>query len=76
MSKFKMMWARLSDLWCEYMHDGALWPIHGAYQCRECFRVRVVPWNDDRTTVPSGILKQPVSIKTKRFVRDRHLSAA
>jgi len=74
--KLKSFLARWSDLWCEFMHQGAMWPSHGQYQCRECFRVRVVPWTEERSTVASGGSRQPVSIETKRFVRDRHLSAA
>jgi len=27
-------------------HNGAMWPIHGAYRCRQCLRTRQVPWNE------------------------------
>ena len=37
---------RCGELWCEYMHNGAMWPIHGAYRCRQCLRTRQVPWNE------------------------------
>jgi hypothetical protein len=40
----KNYWERYHDLWCEFMHDGAMWPIHGEYRCRECLRVHDVPW--------------------------------
>ena len=58
--RVKSFLARCSDLWCQYMHEGALWPMHGSYQCRECFRVRVVPWADDRAPVASVAAKQLV----------------
>jgi hypothetical protein len=74
--RLKSILARWSDLWCQFMHEGALWLIHGSYQCRQCFRVRVVPWADGRTTVASVAAKQPVSIETKRFVIDTHRTAA
>lgn len=38
-------WARrLSGFWCELMHGGATWPIHGRYHCRQCNRMYTVPW--------------------------------
>lgn len=38
---------RYNDLWCKFMHNGELWPIHGVYKCRECLRERPVPWAHD-----------------------------
>jgi len=38
-------WARFSDFWCRFAHEGMLWPIHGVYRCRQCLRVRTVPWS-------------------------------
>lgn len=35
---------RFGDLWCIQVHDAPMWPIHGQYQCRTCFRRRPVPW--------------------------------
>jgi hypothetical protein len=31
-------------LWCEFMHDSPMWPIHGDYECRICGRRYPVPW--------------------------------
>ena len=76
MERLKSFLELCSDLWCRYMHAGALWPMHGSYQCRECFRMRVVPWTDERPTAASVAAKQLVLIKSKRFVEDSHLSAA
>ena len=58
MERLKSFLELCSDLWCRYMHNGALWPMHGSYQCRECFRMRVVPWTDERTTATSVAAKQ------------------
>jgi len=43
-------------VWCQLMHRGAMWPMHGVYRCRECMRLYEVPWT----------VKQ-----AKRFVIDR-----
>lgn len=40
----KSLWERLSDIWCHHMHDAAMWPAHGKYQCRVCFREYPVQW--------------------------------
>ena len=40
----KNFWMQYNDLWCEFMHMGAMWPIHGSYSCRKSLRVRTVPW--------------------------------
>ena len=29
---------RIGEAWCKNMHQGVMWPIHGQYQCRKCFR--------------------------------------
>jgi hypothetical protein len=34
----------LGTLWCAFMHDSSMWPIHGRYQCRTCGRHFPVPW--------------------------------
>jgi hypothetical protein len=43
------LWNRCGDLWCEFMHSGSMWPIHGTYRCRQCLRTRPVSWGQ-----PSG----------------------
>jgi hypothetical protein len=35
-------------LWCDFMHDAPMWPIHGEYECRICGRRSPVPWAEDR----------------------------
>lgn len=34
----------ISDLWCNMMHDAAMWPVHGHYECRVCGRQYPVAW--------------------------------
>jgi hypothetical protein len=41
-----MLAERLSELWCDFMHDSPMWPIHGHYQCRTCGRLYRVPWTE------------------------------
>src|SRR2546422_563673 len=38
---------KLGTLWCGFMHDSPMWPIHGQYQCRTCGRQYLVPWAGD-----------------------------
>jgi hypothetical protein len=39
---------KLGVLWCTFMHDSPMWPIHGEYQCRACGRHYPVPWDGDK----------------------------
>jgi hypothetical protein len=39
---------RLAQAWCRVMHDSAMWPTHGQYQCRSCHRHYPVPWVEPR----------------------------
>jgi len=41
----------LKAIWCEVMHDSAMWPIHGHYACRACGRLYRVPWTAKRESV-------------------------
>lgn len=41
-----MLAKRISELWCEIMHDSPMWPVHGRYQCRACGRLYHVPWTE------------------------------
>ena len=41
-----MLAKRISELWCEIMHDSPMWPIHGRYECRTCGHVYRVPWRE------------------------------
>lgn len=29
---------RIGEWWCVRMHDAVMWPAHGKYRCRTCFR--------------------------------------
>jgi hypothetical protein len=46
---------KLGALWCEVMHESAMWPIHGEYQCRTCGRRYPVPWASDHVLVPGPV---------------------
>jgi hypothetical protein len=39
---------KLGEAWCGLMHDAAMWPIHGEYECRTCGRHYPVPWSSAR----------------------------
>jgi hypothetical protein len=39
--------SKLGAMWCGFMHDSPMWPIHGQYQCRACGRHYPVPWFGD-----------------------------
>jgi hypothetical protein len=45
---------RLAVAWCRVMHDSAMWPVHGQYECRSCGRHYPVPWVE-RRALPRGI---------------------
>jgi hypothetical protein len=39
-------WADLLGIfWCKHFHASVMWPIHGRYKCRVCFRLYSVPWH-------------------------------
>jgi hypothetical protein len=42
---------KLATLWCNVMHDSAMWPIHEQYECRTCGRHYPVPWNGREQSV-------------------------
>jgi hypothetical protein len=35
---------RMGDVWCRMMHRDVMWPIHGKFQCRKCFRLHPITW--------------------------------
>ena len=51
---------KLGTLWCAFMHDAPMWPIHGQYECRTCGRHYPVPWSAERPFAavrPAGALQ-------------------
>src|SRR3954468_1035613 len=34
----------IGSTWCKLMHSNPMWPINGKYQCRKCYRYRVITW--------------------------------
>jgi len=47
---------KFGTLWCDFMHDAPMWPIHGEYECRICGRRYSVRWAEDRTLPMPGEL--------------------
>lgn len=43
---------RIGRLWCRFLHDAAMWPIHGTYECRVCHRRYGVEWASQGTLMP------------------------
>jgi hypothetical protein len=41
---------RIAEFWCRMMHRSPLWPSHGHYRCRTCWREYPVPWQVDLRT--------------------------
>ena len=53
---------RLAAFWCKTMHRSPLWPSHGHYRCRTCFREYPVPWElDVKRALPPQ--KEPAMVK-------------
>jgi hypothetical protein len=44
---------KLGSLWCRYLHAAVMWPIHGHYNCRVCYRQYPVLW--ESTYAPTTI---------------------
>jgi hypothetical protein len=42
--------SKLGAMWCRFMHDSPMWPIHGEYRCRTCGRRRPVDWAGGRVS--------------------------
>jgi hypothetical protein len=55
----------LGALWCTFMHDSPMWPIHGEYQCRTCGRHYPVPWAAHKLLAapPAPTVAAPTTIR-------------
>jgi hypothetical protein len=42
--------SKLGAIWCSFMHDSPMWPIHGEYRCRTCGRRSPVEWAGGRVS--------------------------
>jgi hypothetical protein len=55
---------RLGVQWCRMMHDSAMWPMRGRYQCRACGRSYLVPWDGEPANpVPLPIRQEPLAAR-------------
>lgn len=60
---------RIQGLWCEAMHERAMWPIHGKYRCATCLREYAVGFEGE---AGFSVPKAPFSI---RRMEDRYEGA-
>jgi hypothetical protein len=54
---------QLGAMWCGFMHNSPMWPIHGQYQCRTCGRHYPVQWGGESSQIylaPSPSFKSAV----------------
>jgi hypothetical protein len=40
----KSAWESVRRQWCKAVHPAPMWPVHGFYRCRACWRLHPVPW--------------------------------
>jgi hypothetical protein len=55
MRTMKALWSQLGSVWCSMSHPAPMWPIHGRYQCRTCFRVYPVQWERYEPPAPRDL---------------------
>ena len=36
---------KVEEWWCQWAHEGSMWPIHGQYRCAQCYRIYGVDWD-------------------------------
>ena len=68
------MWNRIADIWCNKMHNDAMWPIHGKYICSRCLREHVVEWEKPVTAAEYGQFVQrpvPAAIESHVWAEQR-----
>ncbi len=46
---------KAGDLWCRMMHNAAMWPIHGFYECRSCGRRHPITWAGEQSQSNNSI---------------------
>jgi hypothetical protein len=68
---------RIADLWCRLMHDEAMWPTHGQYECRTCGRRYRVCWGrsaagmQHASTGPEAPVPDSAACDGSRFIAGR-----
>jgi hypothetical protein len=45
---------QFEKFWCETMHTGVMWPIHGRYRCSTCLREYAVEFEGSEPWTPAG----------------------
>jgi hypothetical protein len=61
---------RLAAFWCKTMHPSPMWPSHGQYRCRTCFREYPVQWE------PVSVIKRASPPKKEPATLERIPRAA
>ena len=54
------IWATIAELWCKLMHPAPMWPVHGHYRCRSCWREYLVCW-EPRLFVAAPVAADPLT---------------
>lgn len=50
----KTFWSFVVEFWCKLMHPTPMWPVHGHYRCRACFREYPVRWEASLFAAAAG----------------------
>jgi hypothetical protein len=48
------LWENISVWWCQTFHHKAMWPVHGVYECRSCFKKYAFP-ETPLEEIPAGV---------------------
>src|ERR1700692_3273889 len=64
--------SKLGALWCGFMHNSPMWPIHGQYECRTCGRRYPVQWVRDglRSALLPVILMLAILLPSRGYAAD------
>ena len=57
----KVLWSRMAELWCTFMHPDPMWPCRGYYRCPACLRAYRVPWACDQPVMAARPIVRTVS---------------
>jgi hypothetical protein len=60
-------WSSVAELWCRLMHAEPMWPVHGHYRCRLCWREYPARWEASLFVTaanPGDRLEQPAAGRT------------
>jgi hypothetical protein len=58
----------VANSWCRMMHPAPMWPSHGSYRCRTCWREYPVPWEFDSRKTPPGHTRERLPGASTRLI--------